>query len=111
MARAIAGLRRRWPSARALAQLFDAAAITIWQLNPTEQTLTRLSSVGPGSGVNSRRILALYEDPLAQRVLVQGQASVVTRQMSASLLARQGVAPDDEPTSCLMALPLQAGAA
>lgn len=92
-----------------MARLFDASAISIWRLNPTGETLTRLSSVGQGAAVSGCSALDLQDDVLAQRVLLQAQATVVTQRTSALLLMPPGNSSDDGADNCLMVLPLQAG--
>ncbi len=90
-----------------MTRLFDAASITIWQLHPAQVVLTRLSSVGQGVALGGPTSLALRDEPLAQRVLAEAQALILTQQAPASLLGLP-----DEPGlggSCLMLLPLQAG--
>jgi ligand-binding sensor domain-containing protein/signal transduction histidine kinase len=91
-----------------MSRLFDAATISIWRLNPAEETLTRLSSVGQ-EVANGRSTLAIHDDPLAQRVLVEAQAAVVTQRTPASLLAPPSDSPRGGANNCLMVLPLQAG--
>jgi ligand-binding sensor domain-containing protein/signal transduction histidine kinase len=93
-----------------MARLFDAATITIWQLHPAQATLTRLSYVGQEPAASGPSTLALRDDPLAQRVLAEAQATVVTQSMPASPLTQLGAPAQTEASTCLMLLPLQAGA-
>ena len=93
-----------------MTQLFDAATIAIWQLDPAQASLTRLSCVGQEPAAGGRITLALRDEPLAQRALAEAQAVITTQRMPVSLLGLPGDSVRAEASACLMVLPLQAGA-